>query len=370
MSTEYYLGLMSGTSADAIDLAIVDFHQNKSELIGSHSLPLTPEIRHQIHSLTIPGHNEIDRLGQLDCQLAELFALAISQLLGKLGLNPQQIMAIGSHGQTIRHRPPGNRDASFTLQIGDPNIIAERTGITTVADFRRRDMAAGGQGAPLVPAFHHAVFQSTSVDRVVINIGGMANVTWLPKSGKTLGFDTGPGNVLMDVWILKHLGKAYDTNGDWAASGTPDSELLLQLLSHEFFSQLPPKSTGREAFNLEWLSSMLKHKTLHAADVQATLLQLTAHSIVKDIKKLATEECEIYVCGGGAYNLNLMTELALQLPQSKVATTEELGVAPEWIEAMAFAWLARQTMMRKAGNLSAVTGANREIILGGIYFAS
>lgn len=366
---EYYLGLMSGTSADAVDLILVDFSQNNSKLIGSHSLPLTHDIRQQIYSLAATGYDEIDRLGQLDRQLGEIFAEAIIQLLDKLNLTPQQIAAIGSHGQTIRHRPPGTREHTFTLQIGDPNTIAEKTGITTVADFRRRDVAAGGQGAPLVPAFHQAIFQSEFIDRAVVNIGGMANITWLPTSGRTLGFDTGPGNVLMDSWALQHLGTAYDADGGWAASGKINAALLEEFLSHDFFNQSPPKSTGRELFNLDWLNLMLRGKTLQAADVQATLLALTAQSIVNDINKLRTGACELYICGGGAYNLRLMEELSRLLPQAQVATTEALGVSPQWVEAMAFAWLARQTMLRKSGNLPAVTGANREVILGGVYFA-
>ena len=367
--SEYYLGLMSGTSADAVDLVVVDFSDNKTRLIGSHSLPLSADIRKQIHALSTPADNEIDRLGQLDVQLGKLFAESINQLLNKLSLNPQQIKAVGSHGQTIRHRPPGSLEFPFTLQIGDPNIIAEHTGITTVADFRRRDMAAGGQGAPLVPAFHQAIFHSQTLDRVVVNIGGMANITWLPQSGETLGFDTGPGNVLMDAWTLRHLGKAYDANGDWAASGTLDLELLDRLLAHPFFTQLAPKSTGREAFNLDWLHAEIAQKARSPEDIQATLLALTAQSIAKDINQLTSTACEVFVCGGGAYNTRLMMELAQLLPLAKLASTAELGIAPEWIEAMAFAWLARQTMLRQHGNLSAVTGASREVILGGVYFA-
>lgn len=367
--TEYYIGLMSGTSADAVDLAVVDFSDNKTKLIGSHSLSLSPDIRAQIHALSTPNNNEIDRMGELDQQLGKLFAESVNQLLHKYQLTPQQVVAIGSHGQTIRHRPPGSVQHPFTLQIGDPNVIAELTGITTVADFRRRDMAAGGQGAPLVPAFHQAIFHSDVIDRVVVNIGGMANITWLPASGRTLGFDTGPGNVLMDAWILQHLGKAYDANGNWAASGQIDQNLLARLLAHNFFRQPAPKSTGREAFNLEWLTHELANTAVSAADVQATLLALTAHTITNDIKKLTAANCEVFVCGGGAYNRRLMDELSTLLPRAKVASTTQLGIAPEWIESMAFAWLARQTMLRKNGNLSAVTGARREVILGGVYFA-
>lgn len=367
--TEYYLGLMSGTSADAVDLVLVNFAADKVHLIATHSSPLPFDIRQKIHSLATPSDNEIDRSCELDQQLGTLFADCALQLLDKSQINPKQIIAIGSHGQTIRHRPPGSVEHPFTLQIGDPNKIAEHTGITTVADFRRRDMAAGGHGAPLVPAFHQAMFSSQTCDRCVVNIGGMANITWLPAAGKTLGFDTGPGNVLMDAWALRHIGKNYDANGDWAASGNPNNKLLASLLAHPFFQKAPPKSTGRELFNLDWLNSHIDSATLAPADIQATLLALTAHSITHDIKQLSQLPCEVFVCGGGAYNLRLMQELKHLLPKAKVASTAELGIAPEWIEAMAFAWLAKQTMNRHHGNLSAVTGAKREVILGGVYFA-
>ncbi len=368
-ATEYYLGLMSGTSADAVDVVIVDFANDTINLTASHSVSLPPDIRQQIHALATPSNNEIDRLGALDRQLGELFADTINQAISKSHISPQQIIAIGSHGQTIRHRPPGSGTHPFTLQIGDPNVIAERTGIATVADFRRRDMAAGGQGAPLVPAFHQAVFHSSDRDRVVVNVGGMANITGLPTFGTTLGFDTGPGNVLMDAWILKNLGKAYDANGDWAASGFVDKSLLAHLLAHPFLQQTAPKSTGREAFNLAWLETELASRQVAPADVQATLLALTAESIAKDIVQLTSASCEVFVCGGGAYNLRLLSELQSRLPHAKLATTAAFGIAPEWAEAMAFAWLAKQTMERKNGNLSAVTGAKREVILGGVYFA-
>ncbi len=367
MVSEYYLGLMSGTSADAVDLVLVDFANDRIQLTATHSFVLPSDIRHKIHRLANPADNEIDAMGQLDRQLGEIFADVINQFLQQYAI--KHILAIGSHGQTIRHRPPGTLQYPFTLQIGDPNVIAERTGITTVADFRRRDMSVGGQGAPLVPAFHKAIFHSPDIDRVVVNIGGMANITWLPKSGQTLGFDTGPGNVLMDAWILKNLGKAYDANGAWAASGTTNDDLLKMMLADSFFAQLPPKSTGREAFNLDWLNTHLAQTNLPAADIQASLLALTAQSIAQDINRLTQADCEVYVCGGGAYNLKLMGELAQQLPKAKIASTAALGIAPEWIEAMAFAWLARQTMNRQHGNLSAVTGAQREVILGGVYFA-
>lgn len=371
ISSELYIGLMSGTSADAIDTVLVDFSESTPRLLNCLSTPLPKKICQLIHSLATPSHNEIDRMGELDQQLGLLFADSINQLVSLSGFNSEHIHAIGSHGQTIRHRPPLGIKYPFTLQIGDPNVIAHQTQITTVADFRRRDMAAHGQGAPLVPGFHKAIFQSDSNNRAIVNIGGMANITWLPKQGRVTGFDTGPGNVLMDMWILEHQNKRYDANGDWAKSGTVDTDLLAQLLTHPFFNLATPKSTGRETFNGDWLASEISSlsKNIQPVDIQSTLLMLTAITITDCIKQLSSESCEVFVCGGGAYNSYLMNQIASQLPNSSVHSTAKLGIAPEWVEAMAFAWLAQQTMNRKSGNLCAVTGAEKEVILGGVYFA-
>jgi anhydro-N-acetylmuramic acid kinase len=366
---DLYVGLMSGTSADAVDVVLVDFSSKHPSLISSLSSPLSSDIRQHIHALSLPGADEIDRMGELDQRLGKIFAANINELLEKAGIAANQVKAIGSHGQTIRHRPPGSVNHPFTLQIGDPNVIAQETGITTVADFRRRDMAAGGHGAPLVPAFHQAVFHDEHLDRAIINIGGMANITWLPASGQATGFDTGPGNVLMDAWIQDTKGLAYDQNGDWAASGQVDQVLLSKLLQHPFFNQQPPKSTGREDFNLTWLKSQLAELHLEPQDVQATLLALTAISITNDIKRLVKGPLEAFVCGGGAFNRRLMQVLQTHMGTSPVVSSEKLGISPNWVEAMAFAWLAKQTMNRQRGNLCAVTGAQREVILGGVYFA-
>lgn len=367
---ELYIGLMSGTSADAIDAALVDL-QSIPQLLEQHTLPLPAEIRQQIHSLSLPSDNEIDRMGALDVDLGKLFARTSLELLAKAGISTAQIAAIGSHGQTIRHRPPGSSEGTFTLQIGDPNLIAELTGITTVADFRRRDMAAGGQGAPLVPAFHRAIFHTQVKDRVIVNIGGMANITWLPAQGQTLGFDTGPGNVLMDGWIHSHSGGSYDKNGVWAASGQAHPELLADLLADAYFTLPAPKSTGRESFNRAWLDKSLAKLVTPPSpvDVQATLLELTVATIADSICSLGQTAKEIYVCGGGAYNPRLMQRLQDLLPTDKVASTSVLGIDPQWIEAMAWAWLAQQTINHRTGNLREVTGAKREVILGGVYFA-
>lgn len=368
---QLYIGLMSGTSADAIDAVLVDLSSG-AKLLAHHSQKLPLALRQRIHQLCTPGDNEIDRMGMLDVELGRHFAQTTNQLLATAGVMPSDVIAIGSHGQTIRHRPPATCEYAFTLQIGDPNTIAELTGITTIADFRRRDMAAGGQGAPLVPAFHRALFHSEECSRAIVNIGGMANITWLPRGNQrgVVGFDTGPGNVLMDGWILEHRQQPYDQNGAWAASGTPIPTLLEQLLRHPFFAQQPPKSTGRESFNPAWLTTHLTQPgEVSAADVQATLLELTAISIAQSVNGLGDEYKEVYICGGGAYNSRLMQRLGELLSNDQVKSTSALGVAPEWIEAMAFAWLAQQTLEHKPGNLRAVTGASRDVILGGIYFA-
>ena len=367
----YYVGLMSGTSADAIDAVLVE-SSSSLRLVATHSSPIPNGMRERIHSLCSSGPNEIDRMGCLDVELGREFAKNVLTLIEKAGCKSDEIIAIGSHGQTIRHRPPGSQSKTpFTLQIGDPNTIAQLTGITTIADFRRRDMAAGGQGAPLVPAFHRAIFHSEDKYRVIVNIGGMANITGLPTSGEVTGFDTGPGNVLMDGWVKLHTEKTFDSNGDWAAAGKSHPQLLGQLLSHPFFSLAPPKSTGREDFHLPWLQDCLDQCAgpISPQDVQATLLQLSCQSIARDIRQLDSAPKDVIVCGGGAYNRALIAALKAALPNDDIYTSADFGIAPEWVEAMAFAWLAEQTLAHKPGNLRAVTGANQEVILGGVYFA-
>jgi anhydro-N-acetylmuramic acid kinase len=315
------------------------------------------------------GPGEIERLGELDMALGELFAAAANALIKKAGLDTKDIRAIGCHGQTLRHRPRAAHP--FTLQIGNPSVIAERTGITTVADFRARDMAAGGQGAPMVPVFHHQMFHSSRYNRAIVNIGGIANVTSLPAeaSQPVTGFDTGPGNTLLDQWIHRHHARAHDEAGQWAASGRAARELLEMLLADPYFSSPPPKSTGREHFNLEWLQAQLKKMPAppSADDVQATLLQLTAQSIARAIREFLPQTTEAYVCGGGAHNRALMAALAQNLPGMTVTTTDKLGLPPDWVEAAAFAWLAHQTLEGLPGNLPSVTGAKRAVVLGGIY---
>jgi anhydro-N-acetylmuramic acid kinase len=362
-----YIGLMSGTSADAVDAALVEFDSDQPKVLAASSTPLPSQLRTRILSLYEPGPDEIDCLGTLDRELAEGFASAALQLLKDSGKPPREVTAIGSHGQTVRHRPRPTKGMPFTLQIGDPNLLAELTGITTVADFRRRDMAAGGQGAPLAPGFHKSVFARPGCNRAVVNIGGIANITWLPASGPATGYDIGPGNGLMDAWIWRSQQRPFDEAGIWAAQGVANPILLSQLLDHLYFRLPPPKSTGREEFHWRWLESILANTPeLPAADVQATLLELTAQSISREV--IARHpDAELYVCGGGAHNARLMARLHDLLPQGRVSTTDELGIPPDYVEAVAFAWLAMRTLNRLPGNLPDVTGAEKEVVLGGIY---
>jgi anhydro-N-acetylmuramic acid kinase len=366
----HYIGLMSGTSVDSIDAALVSISADgKPVLIASHAHPIPPAMRGEIQALMRAGANEIERLGELDMALGDLFAEAANAVIQQAGLDKKNIRAIGSHGQTLRHRPRAAHP--FTLQVGNPSVIAERTGITTVADFRARDIAAGGQGAPLVPAFHRQLFHSTQHNRVILNIGGIANVTYLPAdaSQPVSGFDTGPGNTLLDRWMGHHNARDCDDAGQWAASGKSSKALLEQLLTDPYFAASPPKSTGREHFNLEWLDNHLKKisSVSSAADVQATLLQLTALTIAEAVRRFLPKTGEVFVCGGGAHNRELMAALARNFADIPVATTETLGLHPDWVEGVAFAWLAHQTLEGRPGNIPSVTGARREVILGGIY---
>ncbi len=368
---ERYIGLMSGTSCDSIDAVLVSFEGGTPNSLHTHSHPIPPELKQKILELSQPGSNEIDRMGQLDRELGIAFAEASIALIESSGLSKDLITAIGSHGQTIRHRPPAKGNTHpFTLQIADPNLIAELTGITTVADFRRRDMAAGGHGAPLAPAYHQALFGSELKTRAIVNVGGMGNVTLLRPDEPVLGFDTGPGNVLLDGWIQRHKNLDYDASGAWAGEGECQPELLAKMMAHPYFSAPAPKSTGREDFNLQWLDEVLSQTSAQASevDVQATLLELSARSICESLPSTAPID-ELFVCGGGAHNQTLMNRLAEHLPETMVYTTDALGLCPDWVEAVAFAWLAKRTMHRLSGNLPAVTGANRQTILGGVYFA-
>ncbi len=370
MEGALFIGLMSGTSVDGIDSALVSCHGERVALLATHQHELPGPVRRQIADISHSGPDEIERMGPLDRELGNLFAAAALALLTKSGNRPDQIQAIGSHGQTIRHRPPsaGAGRGSFTLQLGDPNTIAEVTGITTVADFRRRDIAAGGEGAPLAPAFHAAAFAKPGVNRAVVNIGGIANASLLRGTDLLMGFDTGPGNTLLDHWVKRHRDQDFDASGQWSAGGTVSSALLADLLTHPYFALSGPRSSGKEAFNLGWLDQHLTiHPGLAAMDVQATLAELTAITISEAIRQCGIEVSEVFVCGGGAHNSNLMDRLRRQLAPATLASTDAIGLHPDWVEAVTFAWLAHRTLAGLAGNAPAVTGAGGPRILGGIY---
>ncbi len=359
-----YIGLMSGTSLDGIDAVIASFSPDggRPMLTHSHYQPFQPQLRDALLSLNEPGHDELHRAAICAIQLAHAYAAAIRTLLSQAGIAERDIAAIGCHGQTVRHRP----DSGYTTQLVNAALLAELTGITTIVDFRSRDIAAGGQGAPLVPAFHRHAFGSPSEHRVVVNIGGIANITDLPPGGIGAGFDCGPGNALMDEWITANLDRTFDDKGTWAASGKVNPRLLNTLLAHEFFSRPPPKSTGRDTFHLAWVRSTLSGNET-AADIQATLLALTAEGIAQGVEQHCPGAQSLFVCGGGAHNIALMSRLAVRLPHHHVVNTAVLGVDADWVEALAFAWLARQTLLRETGNVPGVTGAKGPRVLGAIY---
>ncbi|MBT6579811.1 MAG: anhydro-N-acetylmuramic acid kinase [Cellvibrionales bacterium] len=385
---QLYIGLISGTSIDCIDAALVDCSEDKPILLAHHEHPIDDFTKQAVAALCLPGDNEIDRMGELDLQLGGLFADAAKQLLAKAKLSHKEIVAIGSHGQTIRHRPPKqNHSSGFTLQIGDANTIAEKTHITTVADFRRRDMAAGGQGAPFAPAFHQAIAPSNVESSAFLNLGGIANITLFSQGNIVSGFDTGPANGLMDAWILKHKNAAFDHNGDWARSGKVNKALLADLKAHPYFSEAAPKSTGREEFHLPWLESIIENKhTVCNADVQATLMRLSCETIIEavfnthaenDVEQPSTLQTPsvIYCCGGGARNTFFLETLQSICDNNyadasiRITTTNEIGIGPDWIEACLFAWLAKQRLDQQPITLSNVTGASHNVIAGCIYSA-
>ena len=362
MSPAYFIGVMSGTSADGIDAVLIATGDGQSTLTLGHHRDMPQALRDEILSFRRPGDNELDRLAVLDRQLADEYAAAIQALLKEANVSASEITAIGSHGQTLRHHPSG--ETPYTVQVGDPNRLAELTGLTVVADFRRRDMAAGGQGAPLVPAFHRARLIDAGVPSAVINIGGIANVTLVSAEGGVRGWDTGPGNTLLDGWISQHKGQRYDDEGSWASTGQVLEPLLNALLADPYFSRPHPKSTGPEYFHLDWLQQSLTGEEA-PQDVQRTLLELTVMSICDALSEESVEV--VRLCGGGAYNRLLRHRLAESMPYAQVTTTTEIGVDPQWVEAWAFAWLAEQTLASLPGNVPAVTGAAGERVLGGIY---
>ncbi len=399
-----YIGMMSGTSLDGMDAVLCQFGgeeniQQPLRLLASISQDFPPRLREVLLALCQPNgvqeltstmgepSSELDWFGWASKEYAEFASDVVNNLLQQSNTDVESVLAIGCHGQTVRHRP----QMGFSLQLLDANIIAERTGISVVSDFRRRDMAVGGQGAPLVPAFHQALFAMPDSTRVLLNLGGIANITVLPandssinandavvNNSSVIGYDTGPANLLLDAWTALHTDKDYDAGGAWAQSGQVVEPLLNQLIEHPFFARTYPKSTGREDFNLAWLQSELQkfdqasaHIRYSSADVQATLTELTAMSASMQINLFikANENSSVYVCGGGALNDYLMTRLQAHLPHCKVETTASLGLNPAWVEAVAFAWLARQTLMGQTGNLPAVTGASKGVVLGQVCFA-
>lgn len=362
---ELYIGLMSGTSMDGVDVALVDFSGHHPHLLDCQTYPFPKALLNELHQLCSPSNDEIMLMGQADRAIAQVFADATLKVLKENYIRPDQVIAIGSHGQTVRHAPLGNH--GFSLQIGDPNTLAVKTGINVIADFRRKDIALGGQGAPLVPAFHKAVFAKTNQSRIVVNIGGIANLTYLPKSGlgQVIGYDTGPGNTLMDLWCCKHTGRAYDFKGEWAAQGRVSAALLDRLSQHRYFSANPPKSTGRELFNLNWLEQHLAAMPaiMDPQEVQATLAMFTSRTIADEIHRFPDVE-QVFICGGGAKNEFLMECLESLLHECEVNATDKLGIHSDAVEAMAFAWLAYAHINKLAGSLASVTGASRDAVLG------
>lgn len=358
-----YLGVMSGTSLDGLDIALIE-QGEQHQLLATHYTPMPSGLRQDLLALCASGPDEIARAALAENRWARLAAEGVRHLLLSQGLQADAIRAIGSHGQTIRHEPA----RGFTVQIGNPALLAELTGICVVGDFRRRDVAAGGQGAPLVPAYHEALFAHLGQRVAILNVGGFSNLSLIEHDQPVRGFDCGPGNVLLDAWIERKRGQAYDADGAWAASGTPNPGLLASLLADPFFAGTGPKSTGREVFNLPWLDAHLSAlPPCRDEDVQATLLELTARSIVDSLSGAQANTEALLVCGGGARNGALMRRLAELLPAAKVDSTAAHGVDPDWVEAMAFAWLAHCCLERIPGNRPSVTGAQGLRILGAIY---
>jgi len=362
---QVYAGVMSGTSLDGVDAVIADFAPadgSACRLLGAAHVPFAPALYSELFALQRVAADELARAARAACALADIYAEGIYAALAEAGLKLDDVIAAGVHGQTVRHRP----EEGWTLQLNNPARIAERAGMTVVADFRSRDICAGGQGAPLVPAFHAALFKSAA-HRVIVNLGGIANVTELPPGGPVRGFDTGPANALLDLWHARHRNGGFDRDGAWSRSGRVDDALLAALLSEPYFARVPPKSTGRDLFNAEWLDAKLGGRTLAPADTQATLVALTARTIADAVRTHCARATEILACGGGANNAALMEALGRELAPRTVGTTAALGVAVEHVEALAFAWLAREALAHRPGNLPEVTGARGLRVLGAIY---
>jgi anhydro-N-acetylmuramic acid kinase len=366
VASEYYLGLMSGTSVDGVDAVLADLSDSPRSVAASH-VAFSSALRAELNALQSSGEDEIHRAALAANALMDCCAIAVAEVLERAAISRSDVAAIGVHGQTVRHRP----ELGYTTQLANPARLAEATGITVVADFRSRDIAAGGQGAPLVPALHAALFASHDLHRVVVNLGGIANLTDLPPGGPVRGFDTGPGNTLLDAWCERHTGAPFDRDGAWAATGRLSADLLARLKSDGYFSFPPPKSTGRDRFNVPWLEGVpgaLSPK-LEPADVQRTLLALTAETIADAILRYCSGAREVLLCGGGANNAALRSELEGALGNRLVATTAVYGIAVNEVEALAFAWLAREALAGRAGSIPSVTGARGPRILGAVYRA-
>jgi anhydro-N-acetylmuramic acid kinase len=367
---ELFVGLMSGTSLDGVDGVLVDFSGACLTVLAHANAPMPALLRAELLALNSPGPNELHRAALAANALVRVYAQLVTQLLEKSGVNPAAVTAIGAHGQTVRHRPQAFDGTGYTLQLNNPALLAELTGIDVVADFRSRDVAAGGQGAPLVPLFHQSVFGRRGETVAVLNLGGIANLTVLgPQlADDVLGFDCGPGNALIDAWCQQHLGPSFDANGAWAATGQIHVDLLSSLLAEPYFSQTAPKSTGRDLFNQTWLAEKLENfSSVAPVDVQSTLTELTASACAESVKSYGYGSTKLIVCGGGVFNSHLMRRLQMLLPKIELSSTQAHGLAPLQVEAAAFAWLARKTILRQALNLTKITRAHGERVLGAIY---
>lgn len=362
MSREIFVGLMSGTSLDGVDAVLAQFGGGKPRLLANASIPFDAALRRELLALNSPGANEIERVALAGNELTRKYAAAVAEVLATSNTAKGEVRAIGCHGQTVRHRP----ERGYTTQIGNAALLAELTGIGVVADFRSRDVAAGGQGAPLAPAFHASVFAHAAEDRVAINLGGIANLTFLPRGGEVTGFDSGPGNCLLDQWAARHLGTPHDERGAWAAGGSAIAELLERMLRDPYFAAAPPKSTGRELFNETWLQRCLQGNE-NAQQVQATLLELTARSVANAIARHCAGARRLIACGGGVKNDALMRRLTELASPASLETSDRHGIDPQLVEATAFAWLAKQALDGRTGNLPSVTGARAARVLGAIY---
>ena len=367
--SEIYAGLMSGTSLDGVDIAIVDFADFPPQLRYCHTTDYSPQLRERLTQLCQSQVTTLDQLYSLDAELGEVYAEVVNEALSSAGIIAADVVAIGCHGQTIRHSP--DSETPYTAQIGDPNRIVVGTGIDTVADLRGKDIALGGQAAPLAPAFHRFLFHSEDEDRAVINIGGIGNITWLPANSDAplIGFDTGPGNTLLDHWVRRHQDQPYDEAGNWARSGTIDTDLLARILESEpYFHQPPPKSTGTEYFSASWLEQFISEDS-DPAVIQATLVELTATTIADAIRALPAMPASCYLSGGGARNLFLAERLAQSLPECSIGTTTQLGLDADFVEACAFAWMARERINLRAAGCPNVTRSRYAAILGAVYAA-